>query len=140
MAELLRLQPGGPAKPRGLLARLSQTAGGHLGRLEDELHVKVPFLAGIKTGETNESLKSLARRQEPAKLVIGQWPQTQPEFALLIPDTVASDCARTQRVVPLTHTKARAVCLRECEPLSDKLSHVHWYPEIILQQPFESTG
>ena len=31
-----------------MLARLAQTAPGHLSRLEHELHVKVTFLAGIK--------------------------------------------------------------------------------------------
>src|SRR5439155_3287618 len=120
--------------------RLSQTAGGHLGCFEDKLHVKVPFLASIKAGEPNEPLKGRARRQEPAKLAIGQWPQPQPECGLLVPDAAASDRVYTQNVVPLTQTETGAVCLREREPLSDKLGHCHWYAEIVLQQPCERTG
>src|SRR5262245_35616804 len=139
-AELLHLAPGGPAEPRRIVIVLSQATEGHLCCLQDELYLKITFLAGIKAAKPNKSSKGLARRQEPAKLAIGQWPHPQPKFGLLVPDAAAGHRVHSQGAIRLTRTEAGAISLREHEPLSDKLRHRHWHPEIILQNPFESTG
>src|SRR5574341_1824333 len=65
---LSRLQPGGPAKLRGALTCLAYPATRNLVRLQDELHVKVDFLAEGESGEVDQRPEGSPRGEEVQEL------------------------------------------------------------------------